>query len=140
MDLKKEILGLKVALKEANDQCTLLFNEVQKAWKVSFTLQSDLKVSQCSLCIMSTKNYLTPCLNSFISLALQSENKMLAEKEKVEKEQNLQLKNQVSRLLHIEQEQKTQIRDRDLTIQSLQVNKNSFYSCSCSYMSSLVVV
>jgi hypothetical protein len=46
---------------------------------------------------------------------------MLAEKEKFEKEQNLQLKNQVSQLLHIEQEQKTQIRDRDLTIQSLQV-------------------
>lgn len=45
MDLKKEMLGLKVALNEANDQCTLLFNEVQKAWKVSFTLQSDLKVS-----------------------------------------------------------------------------------------------
>lgn len=37
-------MGLKVALKDANDQCILLFNEVQKAWKVSFTLQADLKV------------------------------------------------------------------------------------------------
>ncbi|GMP25865.1 hypothetical protein CsSME_00002526 [Camellia sinensis var. sinensis] len=43
-DLKQEVLALKQALKDANDQCVLLFNEVQKAWKVSFTLQSDLKV------------------------------------------------------------------------------------------------
>ena len=43
-DLKQEGLALKQALKDANDQCVLLFNEVQKAWKVSFTLQSDLKV------------------------------------------------------------------------------------------------
>ncbi|KAJ1699722.1 hypothetical protein LUZ63_008234 [Rhynchospora breviuscula] len=99
-DLKKEVLGLKVALKEANDQCTLLFNEVQKAWKVSYTLQSDLK----------------------------SENKMLGEKEKAEKEQNLQLKNQVSQLLRTEQEQKTQIRDRDLTIQSLQAKLKAIES------------
>lgn len=37
-------MGLKHAHKDANDQCVLLFNEVQKAWKVSHTLQSDLKV------------------------------------------------------------------------------------------------
>ncbi|KAF6172400.1 hypothetical protein GIB67_025905 [Kingdonia uniflora] len=43
-DLKQESLGMKQTLKEANDQCVLLFNEVQKAWKVSFTLQADLKV------------------------------------------------------------------------------------------------
>lgn len=43
-DVKQEVLGLKQALKDANDQCVLLFNEVQKAWKVSYTLQSDLKV------------------------------------------------------------------------------------------------
>ncbi|KAK3434115.1 hypothetical protein EUGRSUZ_D01644 [Eucalyptus grandis] len=42
-DVKQEVLGLKQALKDANDQCVLLFNEVQKAWKVSYTLQSDLK-------------------------------------------------------------------------------------------------
>lgn len=47
-DLKQEILSTKQALKEANDQCSLLFNEVQKAWKVSYTLQSDLKVSEAS--------------------------------------------------------------------------------------------
>lgn len=44
-DLRNEVLQLKLALDEANDQCTLLFNEVRKAWKVSFTLQADLKVS-----------------------------------------------------------------------------------------------
>ncbi|KAF3946687.1 hypothetical protein CMV_027076 [Castanea mollissima] len=43
-DLTQEVLGLKQALKGANDQSVLLFNEVQKAWKVSLTLQSDLKV------------------------------------------------------------------------------------------------
>ncbi|XP_043697529.1 kinesin-like protein KIN-14B, partial [Telopea speciosissima] len=37
-DQKQELVGLKQALKDANDQCVLLFNEVQKAWKVSFTL------------------------------------------------------------------------------------------------------
>ncbi|XP_072952795.1 kinesin-like protein KIN-14L [Typha angustifolia] len=91
-DLRKEVLGLKLALKEADDQCILLFNEVQKAWKVSFTLQADMK----------------------------SENIMLADKQKVEKEQNNQLRNQVAHLLQLEQEQKMQIRQRDLTIQSLQ--------------------
>ncbi|KAG7034228.1 Kinesin-like protein KIN-14A, partial [Cucurbita argyrosperma subsp. argyrosperma] len=44
-DLKQEVLGLKSALEDANDQCVLLFNEVQKAWKVSSTLQSDLKAA-----------------------------------------------------------------------------------------------
>ncbi|CAN6542101.1 unnamed protein product [Malus baccata var. baccata] len=65
-DLKQEILGLKNILKDANDQCVLLFNEMQKAWKVSYMLQLDLK----------------------------SENIMLADKQKIEKEQNAQLRNQ----------------------------------------------
>lgn len=43
--MKQEVLGLKLSLSEANDQCTLLFNEVQKAWRVSSTLQTDLKVN-----------------------------------------------------------------------------------------------
>ncbi|XP_044469860.1 kinesin-like protein KIN-14B [Mangifera indica] len=91
-DHKQEIVGLRQSLKEANDQCILLYNEVQKAWKVSFTLQSDLK----------------------------SENYMLSEKHKIEKEQNAQLRNQVARLLQLEQEQKMQIQERDYTIQTLQ--------------------
>ncbi|XP_048232487.1 kinesin-like protein KIN-14B isoform X2 [Ricinus communis] len=99
-DLKQEVLGLKQALKDANDQCVLLYNEVQKAWKVSFTLQSDLK----------------------------SENIMLADKHKNEKEQNTQLRNQVAQLLQMEQEQKIQMQQRDSTIQTLQAKIKSMES------------
>ncbi|CAA6659485.1 unnamed protein product [Spirodela intermedia] len=90
-DLTQELLSLKLALKEANDQCSLLFNEVQKAWKVSFTLQADLK----------------------------TENTLLSDRERIEKEQNAQLRNQVAQLLQSEQDQKMQIRERDMAIQNL---------------------
>uniref|UniRef100_A0A0D9WNA5 Kinesin motor domain-containing protein n=1 Tax=Leersia perrieri TaxID=77586 RepID=A0A0D9WNA5_9ORYZ len=100
LDLRQEVLGLKLSLKEANDQCTLLFNEVQKAWRVSSTLQADLK----------------------------SENLMLAEKHKIEKEQNNQLRDQISHLLEVEQEQKIKMHERDLTIQSLQAKLKSIES------------
>ncbi|KAK4796405.1 hypothetical protein SAY86_028731 [Trapa natans] len=96
-DLKQEVVGLKQALKDANDQCVLLFNEVQKAWKVSYTLQSDLK----------------------------SENIMLSDKHNIEKEQNSQLRNQVAQLSQVEQEQKMQLQQHDSTIQSLQVKVKS---------------
>ncbi|GFS35072.1 kinesin like protein for actin based chloroplast movement 1 [Actinidia rufa] len=99
-DLKQEGLALKQALKDANDQCVLLFNEVQKAWKVSFTLQSDLK----------------------------SENIMLAEKHKIEKDQNAQLRNQVAQLLQLEQDQKVQIQQRESTMQTLQAKLKSLES------------
>ncbi|KAI5324787.1 PREDICTED: kinesin [Prunus dulcis] len=99
-DLKQEVLGLKHSLKDANDQCVLLFNEVQKAWKVSYTLQSDLK----------------------------SENIMLADKQKIEREQNAQLRNQVAQLLQLEQDQKVQIEQRDSTIQALQAKMKSIES------------
>ncbi|KAL3621707.1 Kinesin-like protein KIN-14B [Castilleja foliolosa] len=99
-DLKLESMGLKQDLKHANDQCVLLFNEVQKAWKVSFTLQSDLK----------------------------AENITLADKYKIEKEQNVQLRNQISQLLHLEQEQKMQIEQRDSTIQMLKAKLESVES------------
>ncbi|KAJ8491359.1 hypothetical protein OPV22_013080 [Ensete ventricosum] len=92
LDLRNEVMGLKVALKDADDQCILLFNEVQKAWKVSFTLQADLK----------------------------AENIMLVEKQKVEKDQNTQLRNQIAHLLQLEQEQKMQIHERDVAISTLQ--------------------
>ena len=42
-------MGLKKALKEADDQCLVLSNEVQKAWKVAFTLQTDLKTESVLL-------------------------------------------------------------------------------------------
>ncbi|KAI3947662.1 hypothetical protein MKX01_034327 [Papaver californicum] len=99
-DLKLQSLGLKHELKDANEQCILLFNEVQKAWKVSFTLQADLK----------------------------SENLMLSEKHKIEKDQNTQLRNQVAHLLQLEQDQKIQIQERDSTIQALQAKVKSIAS------------
>ncbi|KAK1263213.1 Geminivirus Rep-interacting motor protein [Acorus gramineus] len=98
--LQLEIMGLKLALKEANDQCSLLFNEVQKAWKVSFTLQADLK----------------------------SENIVLVDKNKSEKEHNSQLRNHVAQLLQIEQDHKIQIHERDLAIQNLQAKLKSIES------------
>ncbi|KAK7407201.1 hypothetical protein VNO78_08913 [Psophocarpus tetragonolobus] len=96
-NLKLEGLRLKQALKDANDQCILLFNEVQKAWKVSSSLQTDLK----------------------------TEHILLADNYKVEKEQNVQLRNQVAHMLQLEQEQNLQIQQRDSTIQSLQAKIGS---------------
>ncbi|CAH2073237.1 unnamed protein product [Thlaspi arvense] len=91
-NLKQEVLGLKQELKDANGQCVMLYSEVQRAWKVSFTLQSDLK----------------------------SENAMLVDKHSIEKEQNSQLRNQLAQLLQLDQEQKLQMQQQDSTIQNLQ--------------------
>ncbi|GAA0147431.1 microtubule binding motor protein [Lithospermum erythrorhizon] len=91
-DLKTEALNLRLAMKHANDQCVLLFNEVQKAWKVSFALQSDLK----------------------------SEIFLLMEKLKLENDQNAQLRNQVTELMQSEQDQKMKMQQRDSTIETLQ--------------------
>lgn len=99
-DLKQEIVGLKQELKQANDQGVLLFNEVQKAWKVSSTLQSDLK----------------------------AETIMITDKFKIEKDQNTQIRNQVAQLLQLEQEQKLQIQQRDSTIQMLQAKLQALES------------
>ena len=52
---------------------------------------------------------------------MQSENILLVDKHKIEKEQNAQLKNQVAQLLQSEQDQKMQIQQRDMTIQTFQV-------------------
>ncbi|KAK8455052.1 hypothetical protein SEVIR_4G075700v4 [Setaria viridis] len=59
LDLRQEVLGLKHSLKEANDQCMLLFNEVQKAWRVSSTLQADLKAK-----LKSIESQLNEALNA----------------------------------------------------------------------------
>ncbi|EEF31681.1 ATP binding protein, putative [Ricinus communis] len=61
-------------------------------------------------------------------LPLQSENIMLADKHKNEKEQNTQLRNQVAQLLQMEQEQKIQMQQRDSTIQTLQAKIKSMES------------
>lgn len=99
-NLKQEVLGLKQEFKDANDQCVLLYSEVQRAWKVSFTLQSDLK----------------------------SENTMLVEKHRLEKEQNSQLRNQIAQLLQLDQEQKLQMQQQDSTIQNLQAKMTDLES------------
>lgn len=61
-------------------------------------------------------------IDILVVLLFQSENLMLAEKHRIEKEQNNQLRDQISRLLEVEQEQKIKMHERDLTIQSLQVS------------------
>lgn len=60
-------------------------------------------------------------LTASIPLWVQSENIMLAEKHKIEKDQNAQLRNQVALLLQLEQDHKLQIQQRDSTVQTLQV-------------------
>ena len=54
-------------------------------------------------------------------LLMQSENIMIADKHKVEKEQNAQLRNQIAQLLQMEQDQKLIMQQNDSTIQTLQV-------------------
>lgn len=56
-----------------------------------------------------------------LSLYWQSENIILVEKHKTEKDQNAQLRNQVAQLLKVEQDQKLQMQQRDSTIEILQV-------------------
>lgn len=58
---------------------------------------------------------------------MQSESNVLADKYKIEKEQNAQLRNQVAQLLKVEQEQKIQIQQQDSTIQTLQVGAVSIF-------------
>lgn len=52
---------------------------------------------------------------------VQSETTMVADKHNIEKEQNSQLKNQITQLSQLEQEQKLQVQQQDSTIQNLQV-------------------
>ncbi|KAL6558729.1 Kinesin-like protein KIN-14B [Orobanche minor] len=120
-DLKLESMGLKQDLKHANDQCVLLFNEVQKAWKVSFTLQSDLKISSVQI---SSEFF----RRNERSLCSQAENIMLSDKHKAEEEQNMQLRHQIAQLLQLEKELKLQIEKRDSTIQLLQAKLKSVES------------
>lgn len=62
---------------------------------------------------------------------MQSENILLVDKHKIEKEQNAQLRNQVAQLLQLEQDQKMQIQQRDMTIQTFQVGTIYIYVCVC---------
>ncbi|XP_057862151.1 kinesin-like protein KIN-14L isoform X2 [Cryptomeria japonica] len=99
-DAREEIIRLKKQLKEADSQSLLLFSEVQKAWKVAFALQADLK----------------------------TESVMLQEQQKIEKEQNAQLRNQVARLMKVEQEQKIHLVECTNVIQTLEAKIKEFES------------
>lgn len=65
---------------------------------------------------------------------MQSENVMLADKHKIEKEQNAQLRNQVAQLLQSEQDQKVQMQQYDSMIQTLQVSFRSIPMTSHIYI------
>ncbi|KAH0888013.1 hypothetical protein HID58_050442 [Brassica napus] len=54
------------------------------------------------------------------NLKQESENTMLVEKHRLEKEQNSQLRTQIAQLLQLDQEQKLQMQKQDSTIQNLQ--------------------
>ncbi|RZC49099.1 hypothetical protein C5167_017525 [Papaver somniferum] len=58
-----------------------------------------------------------------------SENPMLSEKHKIEKDRNTQLRNQVSHILQLEQDQKIQIQKRDSTIQEVKPGFNLVFIC-----------
>nr|AMS24254.1 kinesin 14-V protein [Marsilea vestita] len=91
-EMHQQLMELKKRLKDADDQCLLLFNEVQKAWKVAFTLQSDHKSQTASL----------------------------VEKEKVEREQNIQLRAQIQQLTKSDQDQKAQLQEYKDKVQQLE--------------------
>ncbi|KAF6172398.1 hypothetical protein GIB67_025903 [Kingdonia uniflora] len=59
---------------------------------------------------------------------MQSENVMLTEKNKIEKDQNAQLRNQVAHLLQLEQDQKTLVQKQDSAILALQSKIKSIES------------
>eukprot|EP00252_Welwitschia_mirabilis_P022530 TRINITY_DN6116_c0_g1_i1.p1 TRINITY_DN6116_c0_g1~~TRINITY_DN6116_c0_g1_i1.p1 ORF type:complete len:1294 (-),score=319.31 TRINITY_DN6116_c0_g1_i1:306-4187(-) len=90
LDAREEIMSLKNALKEAEDQSLLLFNEAQKAWKLVFTIQNDVKSHDASL------------------------------QEKELEEENVRLRSQVAHLTTVEQEQKIHLRECTALIQSLE--------------------
>lgn len=60
-------------------------------------------------------------------ILLQAENIMLSDKLKIEKEQNLHLRNQIAQVLQVEQDQKMQIEQKDSSIQMLQVRSRILY-------------
>ncbi|KAH6823384.1 kinesin like protein for actin based chloroplast movement 1 [Perilla frutescens var. hirtella] len=62
------------------------------------------------------------------SYSLQTENIMLADKLKIEKDQNLHLRNQITHFLQLEQEQRLHIEQKDSTIQMLEAKLKSVES------------
>ncbi|XP_024538534.1 kinesin-like protein KIN-14L [Selaginella moellendorffii] len=101
-DLQQEIMRTKKSMKDSDDQCLLLFNEVQKAWKVAFDLQAELGVQQAHIS------------------KLKVESSEYGEKYRLEKERNSQLSSQVAQLSKIEQDQRIELLDRGEQIQVLE--------------------
>ncbi|KAL3721788.1 hypothetical protein ACJRO7_034172 [Eucalyptus globulus] len=104
-----------------NDSAAALpLEELKRLYQVSETL--------------SSLNFASRARNAMLSLGNRDtikkwrdvfENIMLADKHKIEKEQNAQLRNQLAQLAQLEQAQKLQIQQQDSTIQSLQAKIRS---------------
>jgi predicted RNase H-like nuclease (RuvC/YqgF family) len=96
-------MRLNQALQQADDQCLLLFGEVQKAWKSAASLQSDLTDHEAQI----TK--------------LQLQNTRLSEQRKVDKNQSMQLKTQLAQFIDQEDKHQGQLQERAARIEALEV-------------------
>jgi len=99
----EEVMRLNQALQQADDQCLLLFGEVQKAWKSAASLQSDLTDHEAQI----TK--------------LQLQNTRLSEQRKVDKNQSMQLKTQLAQFIDQEDKHQSQLQERAARIEALEV-------------------
>jgi hypothetical protein len=126
--MQQRVIELKKSLKEADDQCLLLFNEVQKAWKVAFSLQADHKV-ECTIFLFLYSQWFVSSNSLIVKVSMtmtlfssvQSQIAGLIEKERNEREQNIQLKAQITQLSKSGQEQKSQLEQHVSKIQLLEV-------------------
>ncbi|KAG0628922.1 hypothetical protein M758_1G062800 [Ceratodon purpureus] len=98
-----EVMHLRSALREADDQCLLLFGEVQKAWKLASSLQADLT---------SHESYINK---------LQVENNRLNEHKSRDNDQYASLKTQLTVLTTREEQYNSQLNEREARIEALEV-------------------
>lgn len=98
-----EVMQLKRALKESDDQCLLLFGEVQKAWKLASSLQADLT---------SHESYINK---------LQLENDRLSEQSIRDKEQYTNVLTQLTTFTTREEQYQSQIKERSARNEALEV-------------------
>ncbi|KAG0578552.1 hypothetical protein M758_4G028600 [Ceratodon purpureus] len=98
-----EVMQLKRALKEADDQCLLLFGEVQKAWKLASSLQTDLT---------SHETYID---------SLQAENERLNDQISRDHDQHASVKAQLTQFTAREEQYESQLKDRGARTEALEV-------------------
>ncbi|XP_024370737.1 kinesin-like protein KIN-14A isoform X3 [Physcomitrium patens] len=98
-----EVMQLKRALKEADAQCLLLFDEVQKAWKLASSLQADLT---------SHESYINK---------LQVENHRLSEQKSRDQDQYAVVMTQLSMFTMREEQYQSQLKERGARIEALEV-------------------